>query len=85
MGTYRISSTRGGGFLNVFFADDAEVSVGKEAASDDMEVQKRVLVEEEELYAAVMDGKFKESKWAQTVSMSLLWLAGQRRKKAEEA
>lgn len=85
MGTYRISSTRGGGFLNVFFADDSEGELGKEAASDDMEVQTLVLVEEEELYAAVMGGRFKESKWAQTVSMSLLWLAGQRRKKGEEA
>ena len=38
LGRYRISSTRGGGFLNVFFADGCRPS-DTHRASDDMELQ----------------------------------------------
>lgn len=38
LGRYRISSTRGGGFLNVFFADGCRPSDTRRA-SDDMEKQ----------------------------------------------
>lgn len=40
LGRYRISSTRGGGFLNVFLADDCRASP-TQRASDDMEKQVR--------------------------------------------
>ena len=82
LGQYRVSSTRGGGFLNVFFADDCHIpregsvkeSIKTVAKSDDREMQRKVYMQEKDLREAVLKGRFKEAKWTQTISMSLLWL-----------
>lgn len=89
MGRYRISSTRGGGFLNVFFADNCHTdthtpthdSPPKDA---DMETQKKKYLDTQTLTQAVLSGKFKEAKWTQTISMALLWLSEQENEKLAE-
>lgn len=57
---------------------------------DDREKQRRVYLGEEEVREAVMEGRFKEAKWIQTVSLALLWSARERetegeRKRGKEA
>lgn len=79
LGRYRISSTRGGGFLNVFLALDCSTTKDFKP-SDDMEEQKRLLLTKDELLKSVMNGEFKEAKWTQTVAMSLLWLEHYKKK-----
>jgi len=51
---------------------------GGVAVSDDREKQRRVYLGEEEVREAVMEGRIKEAKWTQTVSLALLWLARER-------
>jgi len=58
------------------------VAVLKE--SDDREKQRRVYLGEEEVMEAVMEGRFKEAKWTQTVSLALLWLARKRERERGE-
>lgn len=84
MGRYRISSTRGGGFLNVFFADNCHTDTththDPPPKDADMEKQKKKYLDTRTLTQAVLSGKFKEAKWTQTVSMTLLWLSEQEKK-----
>jgi hypothetical protein len=37
-------------------------------------MQRKVYMQEKGLREAVLKGRFKEAKWTQTISMSLLWL-----------
>ncbi len=75
MHTFKYLKTRGGGFLNVFLALDC-VKSRKFKKSDDMEKQEVVMMTQSELQSAVLSQSFLEAKWTQTISMALLWLAG---------
>ena len=83
LGKYRVSSTRGGGWLSCFFARDAySVSKnGERLKSDDLEKQTVVYINsKEELQKAVLNQEFKEAKWTQTIALALLWLDTNRSK-----
>merc|ERR1712146_506344 len=80
LGKYRISSTRGGGWLNCYFARNArpiskdEVEV-KKLRSDDLEKQTVVYINSKEsLRKAILNQEFKEAKWTQTIALALLWM-----------
>jgi hypothetical protein len=88
LGRYRISSTRGGGFLNVFFADNCHTDTththDPPPKDADMETQKKKYLDTRTITQAVLNGKFKEAKWTQTISMTLLWLNEQEKERLAE-
>uniref|UniRef100_A0A6V1RGZ5 Nudix hydrolase domain-containing protein n=1 Tax=Heterosigma akashiwo TaxID=2829 RepID=A0A6V1RGZ5_HETAK len=78
LGAYRTSSNRGGGFLNAFLALDCDYAEGVTkdnfTPTNDLEKQQQVLMTQNEVEEALLNGEFKEVKWTATVSLALHWL-----------
>ena len=71
MGKYRVDSNRGAGSAHFYFAWEAEKV--KEIDSDDLEEQQMLLLNVNELEAALMSFQFKVLPWTAIVAMALLY------------
>jgi len=80
LGKFRISSVRGGGYLNSFIALDSHATPGSEnfKPSGDLEAQHSVHMNKENLMEAVMNGQIQEVKWTATVALGLEWFSQNR-------
>jgi ADP-ribose pyrophosphatase len=70
LGSYLLDANRGVGQVDLFFAQEAnKVS---EPRSDDLEEQELVLVTQEQLITAVLQGEFQILPWSAAIALSLL-------------
>jgi len=79
LGSYRAMANRGGGFIYTFLLKNAvplKEGAGTEAfqGTGDDEAQEILYLNEDEMLREVMNGSFKEVKWAATMSLTLLHL-----------
>ncbi|KAJ3176557.1 hypothetical protein HDU85_006877 [Gaertneriomyces sp. JEL0708] len=74
-GTYRVNANRGEGMFSMYLALDSYKQSSEESDDDqELESQKLVWLDREQLIDRLMDGSFKEAKWSATVAMSLVWM-----------
>jgi len=70
LGRYRVDANHGCGMANLFLAEGAEKA--GEPDSDDLEEQELLMLDRQELQAALLAGEFKVLAWAMAVAMALL-------------
>ena len=63
---------RGGGTLHAYYAAGARPAAGAGKGHDDAEKQRRVLLDEGEVRAALAKGEFREVKWTATIALALM-------------
>ena len=70
LGSYRVDANHGCGMAYLFLAEGAEKV--DEPDSDDLEAQELLLLDREEMQAALLAGEFKVLSWGMAVAMTLL-------------
>jgi ADP-ribose pyrophosphatase len=70
LGSYRVDANHGCGMAHLFLAEGAEKIA--EPVSDDLEEQELLLLDREEMQAALLEGEFKVLSWGMAAAMALI-------------